>query len=366
MMSADFLANNKTSRILFIDLARTVAILMMLEGHFVDCTLLADREVYVGQPIYDIWLWLRGITAPLFLTVSGMIFTYLLLAHDPASYWKRSRVKKGLKRAWYLLLIGYAIQACVFRIPSYLQGSVGSWVWKFHILQCVAFGLLLLLLLFAFLHRVKPWSTYLICTIGLSLILFTRSAVLQLPENSYIPNTAPEIIQNIIKGPNSQFPIAPWLAFILLGAILGRYIRSTRCLKKAPLFLLLIALVMFTIKYVMKYTDFTSAEMRNVSIWFSARAAQVACILSLLSWIESRGWLKTSNFLKIGQETFAIYILHFIVLYGGVFGISLSYFFAKKLEPWQAALGAIIFTVAHSYFGIWWSKRQKTGTTKTT
>ena len=67
-----------SSRLYYIDALRAWAILMMLQGHFVDGLL---DPVYrdASNPVYQIWLYFRGITAPVFFTVSGFIFTYLLL-----------------------------------------------------------------------------------------------------------------------------------------------------------------------------------------------------------------------------------------------------------------------------------------------
>ncbi|WP_372975027.1 heparan-alpha-glucosaminide N-acetyltransferase domain-containing protein, partial [Muriicola sp.] len=60
----------KTNRLHFIDAMRAWAILMMLQGHFVDGLL---DPVYrdPGNGIYSVWRYFRGITAPVFFTVSG-------------------------------------------------------------------------------------------------------------------------------------------------------------------------------------------------------------------------------------------------------------------------------------------------------
>ncbi|MEM6543164.1 MAG: acyltransferase family protein, partial [Bacteroidota bacterium] len=68
----------QSKRLFFIDAMRAWAILMMLQGHFIDGLLdpiFRDPE----HLAYSIWLYFRGITAPVFFTVSGFIFTYLLL-----------------------------------------------------------------------------------------------------------------------------------------------------------------------------------------------------------------------------------------------------------------------------------------------
>ncbi|MGB5691483.1 MAG: heparan-alpha-glucosaminide N-acetyltransferase domain-containing protein, partial [Flavobacteriaceae bacterium] len=65
---------SKTARLFFIDAMRAWAILMMLQGHFVD-GLLEESFRDPDSSVYSIWKYFRGITAPVFFTVSGFIFT---------------------------------------------------------------------------------------------------------------------------------------------------------------------------------------------------------------------------------------------------------------------------------------------------
>ncbi|MEC8324240.1 MAG: heparan-alpha-glucosaminide N-acetyltransferase domain-containing protein, partial [Bacteroidota bacterium] len=68
----------ETKRIYFIDAIRAFAILMMLQGHFID-TLLAVEFRDTSYLAYNIWHYFRGITAPTLFSISGLIFTYLML-----------------------------------------------------------------------------------------------------------------------------------------------------------------------------------------------------------------------------------------------------------------------------------------------
>ena len=68
----------KPVRLYFIDALRAFAILMMLQGHFISGLLdpvFKDPE----NPIYSFWLYCRGFTAPVFFTITGWVFTFLLL-----------------------------------------------------------------------------------------------------------------------------------------------------------------------------------------------------------------------------------------------------------------------------------------------
>ena len=78
----------------------------MLQGHFISMTF-KDYTVMradlisngtSGSILFDIWVRLRGLTAPLFFTITGVVFVFLLTRPAAESYFKLPRVKKGIKR----------------------------------------------------------------------------------------------------------------------------------------------------------------------------------------------------------------------------------------------------------------------------
>ena len=79
-------------RLYFIDALRAFAILMMLQGHFIS-GLLDPVFTHPNNPIYSFWLYCRGFTAPVFFTITGWVFTFLLLRNSEQG-WKNPRVKK--------------------------------------------------------------------------------------------------------------------------------------------------------------------------------------------------------------------------------------------------------------------------------
>lgn len=55
-------------------------------------------------------------------------------------------------------------------------------------------------------------------------------------------------------------------------------------------------------------------------------------------------------FIKLGQQTLPIYIIHVVILYGGFIGIGLDTYFAKDLHPWEAIIGASLFITFIVFF----------------
>jgi surface polysaccharide O-acyltransferase-like enzyme len=80
MTASDTVTPHKP-RLKFIDMARSLAILLMLEGHFTGAAL--GEEFRSDEFIlYSIWHNIHGLTSPLFFTVTGVIFVYLLAGNQ--------------------------------------------------------------------------------------------------------------------------------------------------------------------------------------------------------------------------------------------------------------------------------------------
>ena len=67
--------------------------------------------------------------------------------------------------------------------------------------------------------------------------------------------------------------------------------------------------------------------------------------------------VKAKLYLKLGQNTLPIYVVHVIILYGGIFGIGLKpLVFDENLGPWIAAgisaIAILFFTLMVYYIEI--------------
>ena len=133
----------KSSRLYFIDAVRAFAIIMMLQGHFID-TLLAAEFRDPSNVAFRIWQYFRGITAPTFFTISGLIFTYLLIKAR-AKGGVKERIKKGVVRGFMLIGIGYLLRIPVFR---WFTGKFGTYFMVIDVLQCIGLSLLLIVLFY--------------------------------------------------------------------------------------------------------------------------------------------------------------------------------------------------------------------------
>ncbi len=348
-------------RLRFIDMARAVAILLMLEGHFVDATLAPEWRVS-GQPVYELWNYIRGMTAPMFFMVTGLIFAYLLSGAREPGFFKVVRVRKGLLRAGELLFWGYLLQVNVLHLLGMLSGVPDPWLQAFHVLQCIAVGLLGMILIFGVMRRAGAWAlaaSYVLC----GLMVFLASVWLA-NQAGPVPQGAPVFLQNAIKGPASSFPLAPWIGFTFYGAAIGVLVRRhtqgrDSGMSPAPFLIVGVAFKLggWAVERFLGNSLLTwfghPAEGRVLPDAFHGRISEILMVLAALVWIESHLRPGASWFQTIGRNTFPVYVGHVVILYGGIFGIGLQDAFSASLNPWQAALGAILFCAFFGFCAQW-------------
>lgn len=116
---------------------RAWAILMMLQGHFID-GLLDPVFRDSSNSVYNVWLYFRGITAPVFFTVSGFIFTYLLI-RVPQNGMENPRVSKGIRRGLQLLAIGYLLR---LNLGGLFKGEIYNSFYLVDVLHCIGLSIL--------------------------------------------------------------------------------------------------------------------------------------------------------------------------------------------------------------------------------
>jgi hypothetical protein len=344
------------TRLRFIDMARAVAILLMLEGHFIDVTLAMKWRV-PGNMLYDVWLHMRGLAAPMFFTVTGLIFAYLLSGATEPGFLQVKRVRRGLLRAAELMSWGYLLQVNLRHLPDVLRGAPDSWLPAFHVLQCIAVGLLALILVFGMVRKAGPRALA-ITYLGLGFADFLLGMLLA-NHAGPLPSDAPVWLQNPIKAASSTFPLAPWLGYTFYGAAIGvllRWQNSGLQRRVGVMPFLAIGLLLSVLGWHLdgfiasRLLDVTGhpASPRVLLDSFHGRIGEILLLLGFLVWMERRLKVSTAWLQTIGRNTFPIYVIHVIILYGGIFGFGLNGWLLHSLNPWQSALGAVIFC---AFFG---------------
>src|SRR5438093_840269 len=123
---------------------RGVAVVVMVIGHSIDSVLALDARSTEAFRLYDA---VRGLTAPIFLFVSGFAFAIVTERHwDECRTFSR-RLRGRLLKVILLLMIGYALHLPFFSFNKLLyetKPEAYAQLFQADMLHCVAAGILLL------------------------------------------------------------------------------------------------------------------------------------------------------------------------------------------------------------------------------
>jgi uncharacterized membrane protein len=340
-------------RLYFIDIIRAFAILMMLQGHFID-TLLATQYRDLNSIPFSVWSYFRGITAPTFFTISGLIFTYLLLKAKERGE-TNLRMRKGLIRGFFLIFVGYLL-----RIPflRWMTGEFDTYFLVIDVLQCIGLSLILIV------------SLYFLCakkTLIFSVVNLILGVIIFLTERMYYNinyENIPLVFSNYISKSNgSVFTIIPWFGYVAFGAFIATLFHGY--LKKpkfkpiiiSAFFITGCVLILYSSKILVSLYKLTHIKIFLESAGYNYLFTRLGNVLLYFAFFYSlEKYLKLPLILKIGQKTLSIYVIHFIIIYGSFTGIGLNTIIGKNLTPIQAVFGAIIFLICVCFISFYYVK----------
>jgi len=381
------ISDKPKARLKFIDMARSIAILLMIEGHFTGAALADEYRTY-DYWLYAFWHNLHGLTSPLFFAVTGVVFVYLLGKSNNVPYFENERVKKGFGRVRMLLFWGYFIQfslivfgkSLYFGFKNVFEGNGWvfhfhfDWFYAFHVLQSIGIGIFLLLLIYGVYSTIKIGALHWYYLIG-GIIIFTCYGYMKHHiwwddhlveigkithgERNYWPENAPKFIQNMFYGQFSDFSFVRYSGYTIIGGMIGSLIRTYEYNVKKWWFgtsFIVIGLIFALLSQTMfnnvdlftnwiGLTDYGHFSFNGTSF---SRIGQVVILLGILMLVDAYFNVKAHLFLKIGQNTFPVYIVHVIILYGGILGLGLdsSDWFHRQFNPWIAvAISAFFIAV---------------------
>ncbi|WP_092467343.1 heparan-alpha-glucosaminide N-acetyltransferase domain-containing protein [Winogradskyella thalassocola] len=342
-----------TNRLYFIDAVRAFAILMMLQGHFID-TLLEVSYRNPMYPAYKVWEYLRGITAPTFFTISGLIFSYLIIRAKQNGTIKK-RMHKGLIRGAMLIGIGYLLRAPIF---EWLTGKFPESFLVIDVLQCIGLSLILVVCIYKITFKKTLLFSIIMLLLGLAIFITEPLyRYLELPK-------VPMLFSNYLSKANgSIFTIIPWFGYVAFGAFIAtlfyRYVERPK-FKTAIVsgfFVVGIALIFGSSEALMRlYYTFDISILKEVAYYnyLFTRLGNVLILFSLFYLAEN--YIKQPLILKIGQKTLSIYVIHFIIIYGSLTGLGLHQTIGRTLEPWQAVIGALLFLSVVCFISFYYAK----------
>lgn len=341
----------QTNRLFFIDAMRAWAILMMLQGHFIDGLLdpvFRDPE----NPVFNVWYYFRGITAPVFFTVSGFIFTYLLI-RVPQKGFDNPRVNKGIRRGLQLLLIGYLLRSNFWGL--FIKGEIYSSFYLVDVLHCIGLSILALIGVYLLTINRKKFLFPLLLA-GITVVLFLFEPLYKQWSFSFLPNA---IANYFTKANGSVFTIIPWLGYATFGAFISVMFTRFKDFKHLYPVAISIALLIGSVliylsspAFIALY-DWTGMELFNLiqlNNYLFIRLGDVFIVFAVFMLL--RKFMTNKTVLQLGASTLSIYVIHFIILYGSFTGLGLYRFFHHSLTPSVVIPGALVFMISSSYLAL--------------
>ncbi len=299
----------------FIDWARGVAVLLMIEAHTVDAwTRAADR----GSAAFGLARVAGGLAAPLFLWLAGVAVVLAASAAERRSGDRRAAADAVVRRGLEIFVLAF-----LFRLQAFVvsPGSSPVMLFRVDILNVMGPAIALAALLWGALGG--PWARAWTFGGGASLVALATPLV----RESRAVDSLPAIAQWYLRpsGEYTNFTLLPWAGFVLAGACVGVVVdranrqawecRAQLCLAAAG------AAVMAAGFFAAgRPSVYARAEFWTSSpTYFAIRCGGMTMALAAMYFIEralgvrarALGWLQ-----RFGQHSLFVYWIHVELVYG--------------------------------------------------
>lgn len=320
----------RSPRIQFIDLLRGWAVIVMVQTHVFNAT---ARSEILASPLFEIIRFIDGLVAPSFLFASGMAYAVTTrrkaaqyLAFGPPLF-------RQLGRLLLILGIGYLLHIPRFEFHHLMYEAEGEAWHRFFqadVLHCIAVSLILLQLLLLVL-RGERLLYRTVAALGLGIVVAT-------PVMWSIDfwETIPAPLAAYMNGLHySLFPLFPWSAFLLLGAVTGYLytearVRGEERAERSLMRILgggAVGLILFSFAS----APFEPLLYPSYNYWrtgpsfvFLRLALVVLLLYGMFLYEKKRGVSSRSLVTLVGRESLLVYVAHLMLLYGRFLGPSFA------------------------------------------
>ncbi len=349
-------ARVRAHRVIFIDLARALAVLFMLYGHTLDALLAPE---YRTGAWYDVWQFQRGLTSSLFLTLAGFAFSIATARHWASHLSVSAKLLKRVRRFALFVLLGYALHFPVARFADLRFATQAQWqsFLAVDVLQLIGVTFIGVQLLVLVCRTRRAFMVVALALTAAIVLLTPYLWGLAWPERLPLP-----VSSYVSPATGSQFPLFPWAGFVLLGAGLGQiYARwgAARLGRFANVVLLAPGLVMIATALaarIVPFPLFGGGPAAFVPGEVLLRAGVCLVLLAVTAHASSRIDRLPHIFGAVAQETLLIYFVHLCIVYGSVWNPGLARSYGMALTPLQTAaavLGVISSMVLLAWYWNW-------------
>lgn len=306
------------ARFYALDLVRLIAMLLMMQGHVLSA-LVSPVDLNIGEFPWNIWHFIRGLTAPIFLMTSGAVHVFANKRNADGEI-SRDIFSKRIRWGITLIGIGYLMvfpANRIFDLP-FVPGEVWQAFFRVNILQLT--GITLLLMMFV-LSLTRSTRTFANASLAIALVItFLSPFVEQVDWFAY----APEWLASYFSyAHGSIFPFFPFAAYMFFGVSVGRYLQSIpaeRRMQAFPKFTGIAGSVLTALALIATVQPFTIFPPHNYHLsgpdFILLRVGLTLLFMSLtgLLYRATHRWGKYYSL--FGKKTLHIYVGHLVLLYG--------------------------------------------------
>ncbi|MBM4176366.1 MAG: DUF1624 domain-containing protein [Ignavibacteria bacterium] len=337
-----------TSRVVFIDLLRFVAIFLMVHGHTVD-VLLSYNYRMPSSVGFNTWLFFRGLTAPLFLFASGFVYGVRFRRTDSTVKFKLIQ-RKTIRRALLIILIGYLMKSPT---PSpfhwtHVTYQMVQLFFAVDILQLIGVSLLILLGIETLARNYKFEAMRVLLLVSFLFLMF-HPIVKLIEWEHWLPLSLSSWFS---QATGSLFPLFPWGAYLFLGGVLGIYFQKKNyftdliILSKVQLKLGIIFIAGAVMLNLFELLLFADSTFWTISPNLVYSRFGIVLVFGSLFALISIPIKHIPQFLKnASKNSLEIYVVHVMLLYGSSWNQGIKIFIGNKLNVLETILGVIVMIV---------------------
>jgi uncharacterized membrane protein len=335
-------------RLAFIDFLRGWALLVMIEVHVFNAFILPMLKT---TSWFHVLNFINGLVAPSFIFISGFVF--LLASQRKLESFRTygSAFWKQLGRIGLVWGVGYFLHLPFFSFHRMItETTEEGWLnfYQVDVLQCIAFGLLVLFISRLLIRDNRAYRTFLF--IGGLFVVFATMFVWDSDFLNWIPAPISAYINNQHY---SLFPLFPWLAFMLFGGYFASGYIGAREQKKEKEFVLRFALagaLLFATSMIGRELFFImhvgSLEIRANPLFFFERLGIVMLLLTACWFYADYRKTEKSFVLDVGRESLMVYAAHLLVIYGQFWNErSLAFYYGMTFDAIECIVSTLTLSV---------------------